>query len=238
MILEIKSVANRRNLSDTIDIVLMTGGILLNIIYIILWIFLLTLTFFRFYKIFKGKSMIHCLKVGLNPRNRCIWFLYYFDYFGFRTIALILLALDPSQILTWSLILVLYVCSFIMFLFPIYESIGDRIITIINSFQLLLVIFYFLISEKLTYESAENKKHSKTYVNSIFMKVYISYSVFVSFLMMIRLTSVCSNCADLFACRRNKRTLLNRETIFFNCKARFSLKQKRSRRKTTNSVQM
>ena len=110
MILEIKAVSNRRNLTETTDIVLMSGGILLNFIYILLWVVLLIWTVVWFYRIFKNRSMLHCLKVGLNPWNWCIWALYYFDYFGFRSIALILLAIDPSQILTWSLILVLYMC--------------------------------------------------------------------------------------------------------------------------------
>ena len=66
---------------------------------------------------------------------------------------------------------------------PIYESIADRILAPINSIHLKLVILFFLISERFDYKSEEHKRH----VNEIFMKVYISYTSFVTLLMIGRL---------------------------------------------------
>lgn len=80
---------------------------------------------------------------------------YYIDYFLFRITILILLAVSPQIIIAWSLILVVFVIEFIAFLFPIYESIGDRIIGSVNSIHLLMVIVFFIVSEKISYKNED-----------------------------------------------------------------------------------
>jgi len=178
-----KSIARGWNLSSGLDVTLMTFGTMFNIVYLAIWIGLLIFAFVKFYKILMHNSIFYCLKIGLNQKSWFLWLFYYVDYFAFWIIILILLAISPSIIVSWSIILGVYLIEFILFLFPIYQSIGDRIICSINSIHLLMVIVYFLVSEKLTYQNEDHKWN----VNEIFMKIYISFTGFVTLIMIGRM---------------------------------------------------
>lgn len=121
-------------------------GIFLNVIYFIVINCILIRFMIKFFKI-GSESFLFFLKQDLNQKNWVWAFLYYFDYFFFRSIVLLLFGLNGKvkSVVLWYCVLGLYLISFLANVGWIYHSILNTIIYCLNYIHVLIVILYFIV---------------------------------------------------------------------------------------------
>jgi len=146
MIVEIQKAPFWNLKSDSLYYGEMSFGILLNVVYFIVFNFILLWFMMKFFKL-GPESYLFFLKQDLNPKRRIWALLYYFDYFFFRTIVLLLFGLNDSvkSIALWYSVLALYLLSFVANLGRIYHSFLNTVVYCLNYVHVLIVILYFII---------------------------------------------------------------------------------------------
>jgi len=157
-------------------IIQMSVGIFLNLCYFILSVLILSYFVIWFFKMTK-RNLVFFLKQDLNEKYRVCSFLYYFDYFIFRSLILLLFGLNTyvKSIILWYALLILFMISFLTNQLWVYKAVSDQILFSFNYILVLLVILYFIILHYLHDESDQAKLKR----NTIFSIVFIIYTVFV-----------------------------------------------------------
>ena len=119
--IEIKEIPTWKLMNRISYTSLMSIGIVLNVIYLILWIALMSVFIVFFHWIGK-RSVLAFMKIDMNTWNRFLPLMYYIDFFGFRSIIILLFGLSNvlSSKLLWFLLLGFYLSSLLVNILWIY----------------------------------------------------------------------------------------------------------------------